>query len=84
MSQKKLYFPRIVYLLNSGASQYQAMQTISRNAHKKNAYFITIPLSSYLYLLLRQGLSCFTDYQIFSTRTSGQRRHLAYNWQMNE
>lgn len=60
------------------------MQTISRNAHKKNAYFITIPLASHLYLLLRQGLSCFTDYQIFSTRTSGQRRHLAYNWQMNE
>lgn len=31
------------------------MQTISRNAHKKNAYFITIPLSSHSYLLLRQG-----------------------------
>lgn len=57
MSQKKLYFfPYIIYLLNIGASQYQAMQTISRNAHKKNAYFITNPLSSYSYLLLRQGL----------------------------
>ena len=56
MHQKKLFFRYIVYLLNIGASQYQAMQTISINARKKNAYFITNPLSSHSYFLLRRGL----------------------------